>query len=243
MLKYKKILFTGSSGRFGSVFKKINKKSNYLYPSKKQLNITNKKSVENYFNKKKINLVVHAAALSRPMDLHENNISKSISTNIIGTSNLVNECYKKKIKIVYISTNYVYPGVKGNYKETSNLNPINNYAWSKLGGECAVMMYKNSLILRVCMTERPFIHKSAFSNLKTNFIYHDQVAKFLPKLFKYKGILNVGGKIRTVYKFARRSNPKIKAKKFIKKSKLLKINTSMNINKLRRILTNKRFVL
>ena len=42
------------------------------------------------------------------------------------------------------------------------VNPINKYAISKLGGECAVRMYDNSLILRIIMCEEPFIHKSAF---------------------------------------------------------------------------------
>ena len=58
----------------------------------------------------------------------------------------------KNIKLIYFSTNYVYPGSKGNYKETDSLLPVNNYAWSKLGGEASVQLYKNSLILRVCMT-------------------------------------------------------------------------------------------
>ena len=41
---------------------------------------------------------------------------------------------------------------------------------SKLGGECAVQMYKNSLILRVCMAEKPFIHvNNAFSDVETEF--------------------------------------------------------------------------
>ena len=108
-----------------------------------------------------------------------------------------------------------------------------------MGGECAVRMYKKSLILRVCMTERPFIHKYAFSNLKTNFIFHDQVAKFLPKLFKYSGIINVGGKIRSVYKFAKKYNPKIRSKKLLNSSSLLKSKTSMNINKLKNLLNDK----
>jgi len=239
MLASKKILFTGSNGRFGNVFKKINKSYKYLYPTKKQLDITNTKSIENYFKNKNIGLVVHCAALSRPMEIHEKKVTQSITTNIIGTCNLVNECLKKKIKLVYISTNYVYPGTKGNYNESSDLNPINNYAWSKMGGECAVRMYKKSLILRVCMTERPFIHKYAFSNLKTNFIFHDQVAKFLPKLFKYSGIINVGGKIRSVYKFAKKYNPKIRSKKLLNSSSLLKSKTSMNINKLKNLLNDK----
>ena len=68
--------------------------------------------------------------------------------------------------MIYFSTNYVYPGTKGNYKETDPLLPINNYAWSKLGGETSVQLYKNSLIIRVCMTERPFVHKVAFIECK-----------------------------------------------------------------------------
>ena len=81
------------------------------------------------------------------MKIHEKNISKSINLNIIGTCKLVNIASKFKIKIIYLSTSYVYPGNKGNYKEDDPLKPWNNYSWSKLGGECAVQMYKNSLIL------------------------------------------------------------------------------------------------
>ena len=42
MSKYKKIVFTGGTGRFGSVFKKIHKNKNYLYPSRMKLDITKK---------------------------------------------------------------------------------------------------------------------------------------------------------------------------------------------------------
>ena len=91
----------------------------------------------------------------------EKDIKKSISLNIIGTANVVIACYKLNIKMIYFSTNFVYPGIKGNHKETDGLKPINNCGWSKLGGECAVHMYKNSLILRVCITEKTFIHKMA----------------------------------------------------------------------------------
>ena len=66
------------------------------------------------------------------MDIHEKQINLSIDNNIIGTCNLVKVCKKLKIKLVYLSTSYVYPGSKGNYKETSPLLPYNNYAWSKL---------------------------------------------------------------------------------------------------------------
>ena len=42
---------------------------------------------------------------------------------------------------------------------------------SGLVGEASVNLYKNSLILRLCMTEKPFVHRKAFTNVKTNFIF------------------------------------------------------------------------
>jgi len=231
--KYK-IVITGGNGRFGSVLKKKYHSDKLLYPNKKQLNILSTKSIENYLIKKKPKILIHLAALSRPMRIHDNDISKSINLNIIGTSNIVRICSKLKIKLIYFSTNYVYEGKKGNYKETDAVLPINNYAWSKLGGESSVQMYKNSLILRVCMTEEPFIHKKAFSNLKTNFIFQKDVADILFKILNKKGIINVGGIIQTPYNFGKKYNKNIK--KILAKKKL-PLNPSMNINKLRKILT------
>ena len=57
------------------------------------------------------------------MKIHDKDIAKSIDLNIIGTSNLVKEASKKNIKIIYLSTSYVYPGKKGNYKEEDPLKP------------------------------------------------------------------------------------------------------------------------
>ena len=231
-MKIKKIIMTGGSGRFGKVFKKIKKKEKFYFPSKKTLNIKDLGSVKKYLKKIKPDYLIHCAALSRPMDIHEKNIEESITTNIIGTSNIVKVCSQEKIKLIYFSTNYVYPGIKGNYKENDPVSPINNYALSKFGGECAVQMYDNSLILRVCMTEKPFVHKKAFNDVETNFMYHQEFAKNLLKLIDYKGILNVGGPIKNIYDFAKESNKevlpisskKILGKQFPKKQ-------SMNVNK------------
>ena len=234
-----RIIFTGGSGRFGQVFKKKTNLKDIIFPSRKELNILKVKQIETYLLKKKPTVLIHAAGLSRPMDVHEKNINLSIDKNIIGTCNLVKMCKKLKIKLVYLSTSYVYPGYKGNYKESDPLLPYNNYAWSKLGGECAVQMYHNSLILRVCMTENPFIHKFAFKDLITNFIFHDDVVKMFPKLIKKRGIINLGGKPKSVYNFARKYNKNIKgikSKKFL--GKKIPLKHSMNINKLIKLLND-----
>ena len=161
----------------------------YIYPKRNEFDITNPRSIEKYIKNHKPTMIVHCAALSRPMEIHDSHISKSISTNIIGTCNLVNASEKRGIKLIYFSTNYVYPGKKGNYSESDPVLPINNYAMSKLGGECSVQLYKNSLIVRVCMTEKPFLHKEAFVNVKSSFMYHQDVAKILLKLLKTKCLL------------------------------------------------------
>ena len=165
-------------------------------------------------------------------------IFKSIDLNIIGTANITKICKSNNIKLIYFSTGYVYEGKKGNYKETDSLKPINNYGLSKLGGECSVSMYKNSLILRITMTEKPFAYKKAFYNLKSNFMYHEDLVKILPKILNQTGILNVGGKAQSVYSFAKLSNRKVKKLKATKKDKL-PLNQTMNLTKLNKIIRKK----
>ena len=138
----------------------------------------------------------------------------------------------KKIKVIFLSTNYVYPGKKGNYSEADPISPWNNYGWSKLGGEAAVQMYKNSLIVRACMTEKPFTHKSAFTNVKTNFIFHDQFAKIFIKVIHCKGILNIGVK-RKLFTNLQKNIKKI----YLEKSKgQLPLNISMSLKKLNNLM-------
>ena len=138
----KKIIVTGANGRFAQELKKIKTKFNFIFRNKSQLNILSEKSIRRNITMFKPQSILHLAGLSRPMSIHEKNISKSINLNIIGTCNLVKLCDENKIKIIFFSTSYVYPGVKGNYKETDPLLPWNNYGWSKLGAESAVQMYK-----------------------------------------------------------------------------------------------------
>ena len=94
-------------------------------------------------------------------------------------------------------------------------------------------MLKNSLILRICMTEKPFVHKYAYTNLKTNFMFHEDLAKVFFKLINKKGIINIGGKSQSVYKFAKKYDKNIKKEKLNNSS--LPLNSTMNIIKFRKL--------
>ena len=228
------ILVTGGEGRFAKVLKKNNKFLKLYFASKKDCNILSVNSLEKIVKKIKPKIILHCAGLSRPMHIHKKNIEQSIDLNIIGTANVVKVCKKNNIKLIYFSTGYVYEGIKGNYSENDPVKPFNNYGLSKLGGECAVMMYKNSLILRITMTESPFIHKKAYTNLKSNFMFHEDLVKILPKIINYKGILNVGGKSQSIFSFAKLHNKKVKKIRLSIKDKL-PFNQTMDISLLKRL--------
>ena len=87
---------------------------------------------------------MHGAAFTSPPKINENP-KLALDVNIVGTANLVRACMERNIKILYISTDYVFKGDRGMYKEDDPVFPANKYAWSKLGGECAVRLYDNSL--------------------------------------------------------------------------------------------------
>ena len=135
----KKILITGGKGNFATNLSHFAQKMNYsvLNPSKNEMDIRDYSNIDNYFNRFHPNFdyVIHAAALTTPMAQHKKEIKLSIETNIIGTGNVVIACEKFNKKIIYISTNYVYPGNEGNYDEDSIQDGISKYAKTKSLGE------------------------------------------------------------------------------------------------------------
>lgn len=230
-------LISGGEGKLATLLcQEIHKdqQNSVWSPNKKHMNIEKIEDIKKHIQVRRPYYFIHCAALTKPLLKHEENPSLSISTNIIGTANVVKCCIKYNIKLIYISTDYVYPGTKGNYTEESPLLPCTNYGWSKLGGECAVQMYKNSLILRIAMCNHPWSHLQAFTDDCKNWIYDNEVASIILKLKDKFGIINVGGKPKSSYEFAKKENPNIQ-KKSIKEITNVKLpqNTSMNLEKMK----------
>ena len=239
LMKKKRIIITGGNSRFAPSLKKYLKGKNVIYTTRNELDILDGDSIKFCIKKYKPKYLIHLASLSRPMKIHEKNIGLSIDANIIGTANIVKKCSENNIKLIYLSSNYVYPGNIGNYNENDSLKPINNYAWSKLGGEASVMLYKKSLILRLAMSENPFIHNEAFTDAKSNFLSRDAVAKLIPLLLDYNGIINIGSKkIESIYDFAKKTKPNVKPIS-IEKVKYFPKDSSVNIEKLETLISKK----
>ena len=85
------------------------------------------------------------------------------------------------------------------------------------------------------MIEKPFAHDAAFTILKTNFMFHEDLVEILPKIINETGIINIGGKSQSVYNFVKKYNKLVKKSKLNKNSKL-PLNQTMNLSKLKKYL-------
>ena len=140
-----KLLVTGASGLLGTRICQLATKQNYeVYSAHSQhrpqfgipikLDITDGAALRQVFDKTKPDVVVHSAALS-DVDRCEEEKDLAWKINVESTSNIAQLCHKHNCFLVYVSTDYVFNGEKGNYKETEQTAPINNYGLTKLKGE------------------------------------------------------------------------------------------------------------
>jgi len=238
----KKILISGGGGEFAKELLKHNTKYEIIAPPKKEMNVTDIDSLDFKVFSDKPDYFIHAGALTRPMVIHETKPNKSISNNIIGTSNVVLTCMKYNIKLIYLSTDYVYPGTDGNYDECDYLKPFTNYGWSKLGGECSVRLHNDYLILRMAMNKRPFPHPKALVDMKKSLMYIDDAAKVVLQLLDETGTINVGGKSQSVYDFVKETNSDV-GKIYLKDIDDVNMakDCSMNTDKLKRLINDTTF--
>jgi UDP-4-amino-4,6-dideoxy-N-acetyl-beta-L-altrosamine transaminase/dTDP-4-dehydrorhamnose reductase len=92
-------------------------------------------------------IIIHCASLTN-IDECEGDKNAVNKINVMATGHIVEEVIDKDIRLIYISTDSVYEGIKGNYSEKDDINPQNYYGASKYHGELEVLKKENSLILR-----------------------------------------------------------------------------------------------
>jgi dTDP-4-dehydrorhamnose reductase/SAM-dependent methyltransferase len=139
-----KLLVTGGKGQLAYGIIRID--PSVLAPSREEMDVDSYESVDAYCRSRGVGVVIHAAAVTNKFN--EQVDEGYIRTNIIGTANIALWCMRNKARLVYVSSDYVYPGETGNYSEEAPLYPVNRYALSKLGGECSVRLVENSLVIR-----------------------------------------------------------------------------------------------
>ena len=148
----KKILITGSSGILGlELSNRLGELFDVLALPKssrnKFLDITDLDMMYNIFKKFDPDFVINCAAFTN-VDLCESNKQIARNVNVKGLMNLL-KCMSKKSKMIHISTDYVFDGKHGNYKENDMKEPINYYGKTKLEADNLLMgSNSNYLIIR-----------------------------------------------------------------------------------------------
>ena len=201
-------LFTGGSGLLGGEMQKLFPDD--LFPPSYDFNVENYEMMLAYLSQHKIKVsnIIHMAAFTSPPKIKKDP-TRALDVNIVGTANIVRLCEKLKCRMVYISTDYVFDGESGNYNENDAVNPINKYAWSKLGGECAVKLYDNSVIIRLSFGSNEFPYPGAFTDQWTSREKVSDIARKVAKIVDdtFTGTIHVGSLRRSVYEYATSISP------------------------------------
>lgn len=227
-----RVLITGSSGMLGKdVFVRFSKAGfrvfgvdqvkSLLLPDESQIigDITDNKFVSLVLKKVNPDIIIHCAAIVN-LNTCEENHDLAFSLHVEATKNLAQ--YKTSVtKVIYISTDSVFDGKKGNYSETDIPNPLNYYAKSKLEGENAAKLNPNHIVIRTniygfniplknSLAEWAIKNFSTnnsiqgFSDVVFNAVYTKQLADIIRELIRmdYKGVINVASKdVISKYKF------------------------------------------
>jgi dTDP-4-dehydrorhamnose reductase len=136
-----KVLITGASGLVGArTTQLLNKEFDWLTPTSKKLDITNNKSVTNYFSANTFDLVLHLAAYTN-VEMAEKNQELCHKINVLGTDYLFSASQQKNIPFILISTDFVFDGRDKLYDEDHPTNPLSYYGQTK---EQAEKIVKNT---------------------------------------------------------------------------------------------------
>ena len=205
---YYPILLTGGKGLFGSTFMKKNKKikKQIFSPSSSRLDITKKKKTSDYLKKYMPKLIIHAAALVGIKPCEENELLCK-KVNIDGTRNLCTYAKKNNVRFIYISTDYVFDGNKGNYSENDKPNPRSTYGKSKLSAENIVKTLNNYLIIRTSFfSKKKWKYKEAFTDQYTSRIQIEELVSKINKIIftKFGGLIHIAGKRQSLYNITKK---------------------------------------
>jgi dTDP-4-dehydrorhamnose reductase len=207
--KTTKYLVIGGHGKLG---RELCHLIDCVTPSHQELDILSFKQTEFFIADKNIDAVIHLAAITSRAQ-SERNKALTYATNVIGTANIARVAHKHSKKIIYVSTERVFNGIDGNYKENTRPDPPDWYGYTKLAAEYEIKnITKNYLIIRMSFRPKRWDFPTAFTDVITTADYVDVMAKEMALALSYNisGVIHLGTPKKTVFELAKKKNPKVK---------------------------------
>ena len=144
-----KVLVTGANGQLGyDVVKQLQKQNIECFgAARKDFDIVNFEATEKFITNYMPDVVIHCAAYTA-VDKAEDEQGLCCLVNASATENIAQICKKVDAKMVYISTDYIFDGIKdGFYEVDDKPNPVNVYGKTKLLGEQAIQKILNKYFI------------------------------------------------------------------------------------------------
>lgn len=180
----KKVLITGSNGMLGSsLLEQLKKKYSIKGITIEDADITDFDAVVKVIRKIKPDIVIHTAGYTKVDDCEGNSLL-AYKINAIGTRNVAVACQKIAASMVYISTDYVFDGIKDStYTEFDATSPISLYGKSKLAGE----IFVQQILSRFYIIRTSWLYGSGGTNFVDTIINKAKTEKVLKVVDDQKG--------------------------------------------------------
>ena len=258
-----KILIFGASGQLGLELSKILQgdlikvyNSNEIKDGYK-LDLTNFSMVEDFILKKKPDIIINTAAIT-DVDKCETEKDIAYKVNAEAVKHIVRAARVIEAYFIQISTDYVFDGQKGLYKEEDLPNPINYYGLTKLLGDTYALSYDDSLVIRTSGIFRNkgfpiYVYKTLKENKEVNAFkgYYSPIsarklAEAINEIIQYRktGIINIAGERISRYELALKIKEKFNLDGIIKEVDNVKswvakrpFDSSLDISKAKKLLS------
>ena len=206
------LFLSGSTGTLGKELKKVF--TNCSSPTHTELDITDRRAVDEFINKENIQEIIHTAALT---SIRKCEVEKKLAwkVNVEGTRNLVESLRNREPSglFIFISTACVFDGKTGMYTEISIPNPVNFYSLTKLIGESIVQTLPNHIIVRTNFVgKKKWPYEKAFTDRYGTYLFADDVAFGIKEIYdsSERGIIHLtGDKVLSMFDVANITTPTI----------------------------------
>ncbi|WP_261665039.1 SDR family oxidoreductase [Deinococcus sp. Marseille-Q6407] len=207
-----RLLVTGGSGRLGRALRTFFPQA--WWPSHAELDVTRSQQVQAAVAAYRPDLILHAAAYT-DVARAETDRATCWQVNVEGTRHIARATLDHGARLVFVSTDYVFQGDRGQYREDDPPGvPTTYYGLTKLVAEEAARQ-AGALLLRTSFRERPFPHPQAVTDAYTSQDYLDVLLPELALAVQHAlelgaGPLHVSSVRRSVYELARLSRPDVR---------------------------------
>ena len=208
-----RILMTGGEGRLGTELRQI--MPEIVAPTEAEMDITRPPDIAAALDRHRPDVLLHAAAYT-DVTAAEADRKACWGVNVEGTRNVVKAALQREIFLVHISTDYVFEGTQGGYKEEDPVGPVRNYySLSKLVAEELARLAPQRLIIRTSFRPRQWPYETAFEDLYTSQDYIDVIAPQIALAIEHcrempYDTIHVATERKSAFDLARRRRPDVR---------------------------------